>query len=113
MFVAPPPVSLTLNLCTLQLGGLNGWVDVSAPECLLLTALAAAAGQRLDTPGMLEQARKSADAAGKRALEVQLVRLRKKLAKAGANSPSIKVIRGFGYQLCVPLTIHSSFTKPS
>jgi DNA-binding response OmpR family regulator len=62
---------------------------------------------------MLERVGKAADAAAKRALEVQLVRLRKKLVRAGATSPTIKVIRGYGYQLCVPLTIHSSLTEHS
>jgi DNA-binding response OmpR family regulator len=110
---AMPPaastVSLTLNLRTLQLGGPLGWVDVSDPDCLLLKALVAGVDQRLDTPCMLERVGKSADALGKRALEVQLVRLRKKLAQAGAPVPTIKCIRGQGYQLCVPLEIrHSS-----
>ena len=102
---APRPVSLSLNLRTLQLGGPQGWIDVTDTECLLLKALAAAIDQRVDTPRMLEHAGKRADALAKRALEVQLVRLRKKLALAGAPAPTIKSIRGQGYQLCVPLEI--------
>jgi DNA-binding response OmpR family regulator len=105
MTVATLPASLTLNLRTLQLGGPQGLVDVSDPECLLLKALAAGTDQRLDTPRMLEHVGKSADAAGKRALDVQLVRLRKKLTQAGAPAPTIKCIRGQGYQLCVSLEI--------
>jgi DNA-binding response OmpR family regulator len=31
------------------------------------------------------------------------VRLRKKLADAGASDPSLKSIRGSGYQLCVAI----------
>ena len=110
---APSPVSLTLNLRTLQLYGPLGGVDVTDPECLLLKALAAGIEQRVDTPRMLKYVGKSDDAAAKRALEVQLVRLRKKLARAGAPAPTIKCIRGQGYQLCVPLAIHSSFTERS
>jgi DNA-binding response OmpR family regulator len=45
------------------------------------------------------------DDAGKKSLEVQIVRLRKKLENAGAASPTIKSIRSFGYQLCVPVTV--------
>ncbi len=105
MTSATYPFGLTLNLRTLQLGGPQGWVDVTDPECLLLKALAAHSGQRLDTANMLEQVGKCVDAAGKRALEVQIVRLRKKLVQVGASVPTIKVIRGFGYQLCVPLMV--------
>ena len=39
--------------------------------------------------------------ANKKALEVQIVRLRKKLQQAGALEPTIKAIRGQGYRLCV------------
>ncbi len=108
MTAAIKPVILSLNLRTLQLGGPQGWVDVSDPECLLLKALAAGPEQRLDTPSMLAQVGKSEDHIGKRALEVQLVRLRKKLAQAGAPTPTIKSIRGQGYQLCVSLEIRQS-----
>lgn len=103
---SPSPVSLSLNLRTLQLGGPQGRIDVTDTECLLLKALAAAIDQRVDTPRMLEHAGKRADTVAKRALEVQFVRLRKKLALAGAPAPTIKCIRGQGYQLCVSLEIH-------
>lgn len=97
--------SLTLNLRTLQLGGPRGWVNLSDLECTLLRALSDAAYQRLDTTQLLEHVGKSIDAQGKRALGVQLVRLRKKLAQAGAPEPTIKSIRGIGYQLCLPMEI--------
>ncbi|MEI7432090.1 MAG: helix-turn-helix domain-containing protein [Betaproteobacteria bacterium] len=113
MTTATTPLSLSLNLPTLQLGGAYGWVDVTDAECLLLKALAHSAEQRLDTAGMLECVGKPADHGGKHALEVQIVRLRKKLAQAGAKGPTIKVIRKFGYQLCVPLAINSSFPGQS
>lgn len=108
--IAASPLSLSLNLRTLQLGGPQGWVDVTDPESQLLKALAASADQRLDTDSMLAQVGKTGDPAGKRALEVQLVRLRKKLAQAGAPVPTLKSIRGRGYQLCVPLAIHPSLS---
>lgn len=99
------PLNLLLNPHTLQLGGPLGWVDVSAPECALLRAFCEAPNQRLDTPRMLEHVGKAADAAAKHALEVQIVRLRKKLELAGAPAPTIKVIRFTGYQLCVSVTM--------
>jgi DNA-binding response OmpR family regulator len=102
---APGPVNLCLDLRTLQLGGPHGWVGVSDPECRLLKAFTASTDQRIDAALLLEHAGKRDDAAAKRALGVQLVRLRKKLAKVGAPAPTIKSIRGQGYQLCVSLEI--------
>ena len=54
---------------------------------------------------MLELSGRPADEHGKRALEVQIVRLRKKLEQSGARGPSIKSIRGSGYQLCVQIAL--------
>lgn len=39
----------------------------------------------------------------KAALEIQVLRLRKKLQQAGAPSPILQAIRGWGYQLCVDI----------
>ena len=98
---------LTLDPLALQLRGPQAVVDVSSHECALLLAFAAAEDSRLDTGRMLDLSGKATDSLGKRALEVQLVRLRKKLADAGATEPTIKAIRGSGYQLCVPLEASS------
>ena len=105
MSTAKNPGNMTLNMRTLQLGGPKGWVDVSNADCLLLKALAASSDHRLDTASLLQSTGKSTDLVGKHALEVQIVRLRKKLASAGAVSPIIKAIRGVGYQLCVHLQV--------
>jgi DNA-binding response OmpR family regulator len=96
---------LALNPRTLQIGGPAGWIDISDAEYRLLEALAKAWQQRLDISSILEHVGKPDDASSKRALEVQLVRLRKKLVDAGAVAPTIKAIRGFGYQLCIPLAV--------
>lgn len=109
----PSSINLCLNLRTLQLGGPHGRIDVSDPECRLLKALADSTDQRIEAARMLEQVGKLDNPSAKRALGVQLVRLRKKLEQVGAPYPTIKCIRGQGYQLCVPLTIHSSFTGQS
>jgi DNA-binding response OmpR family regulator len=98
-------LSFSLNLRTLQLGGPSGWVDISDLDCTILRALAQSNAKRVDTGTLLQHAGKSVDTLAKRALGVQLVRLRKKLEKAGAPGPTIKSIRGRGYQLCVPLQI--------
>ena len=92
---------LMLNSATLQLKGPTATVDVSDAECSLLGAFATAVEQRLQTVRLMEIAgRKSAEPT-KAALEVQIVRLRKKLQQAGAPEPTIKAIRGQGYRLCV------------
>jgi DNA-binding response OmpR family regulator len=92
---------LTINPQTLQLTGPEGAVDLSDHECELLVALNRAKDRRLETWQLLELLGKEADENEKRALTVQFVRLRKKLAEAGASEPSVKSIRGRGYQLCV------------
>jgi DNA-binding response OmpR family regulator len=104
---------LTLRFNTLQLEGQAAVVDVSDIECCLLSALAAAPQQRLRTARLMEIAGRNSTEPTKSTLEVQIVRLRKKLEKAGALAPCIKAIRGTGYQLCVPLTVTNPFTAPS
>lgn len=99
-------LALTLNPSTLQLEGQGAVVDISDIECCLLSALTAAPEQRLPTEKLMEIAGRNSAAPTKGALEVQIVRLRKKLEQAGACPPCIKVIRGVGYQLCVPVSLH-------
>lgn len=98
---------LTLNPSTLQLGGSLGRIDLSDFECRLLRAFAESIGYRLETAD-LKAIDSQPDMLGKRTLEVRLVRLRKKLEQVGAPAPTIKSIRGVGYQLCVPLAISAS-----
>jgi DNA-binding response OmpR family regulator len=97
--------TLQLNPATLQLGGPHGWVDITDAECALLRALALSGTARLENAELLARVGKAIDEAAKHALEVRIVRLRKKLEQAGAIAPTIKAIRGFGYQLCVPLAV--------
>lgn len=94
---------LTLNTATLQLLGKTSAVDVSDTESSVLTAFTQSSGQRLDTAQVIAASGKDLS---KSTLEVLLVRLRKKLQHAGAAAPTIKAIRGTGYQLCVPLDLH-------
>lgn len=98
---------LSLNPRTMQLAGPGGHVDVSAQDHQILSALARARDHRLETWQLLEAIDKPADELETRALAVQIVRLRKKLEQAGANGPTIKAIRGVGYQLCIALTLDS------
>lgn len=100
-----PESTLSLNLRTLQLAGPHGRVDVSYSECTLLRIFAQTSAQRIDTADMLGHVGKLTGEGSKRALEVRIVRLRKKLEQAGARRPVIKAIRGLGYQLCIPLAV--------
>ena len=97
------PAALAINPQTLQLTGPQGVVNLSDHECQLLAALNRAKDRRLETWQLLELLGKDVDDNEKRALTVQFVRLRKKLADAGASEPSLKSIRGSGYQLCVAI----------
>jgi DNA-binding response OmpR family regulator len=102
--------AIQLNPATLQLGGPHGWVNITDPECVLLQALAQSTTARVANADLLARVGKAADETAKHALEVQIVRLRKKLEQAGAAAPTIKAIRGFGYQLCIPLALASERT---
>lgn len=97
--------TLSLDTTVLQLKGPQGVADVSDQESHLLSALARARDHRLETWQLLELTGKSTSATDKKALTVQIVRLRKKLTDVGAPEPTIKSIRSTGYQLCVGLEI--------
>jgi DNA-binding response OmpR family regulator len=100
-----PARQLILNPQTLQLQGPLGVVNVSHCETVLLSAFAEALDHRLDIAQLIDCLGKTADGMSKGTLEVQIVRLRKKLEQAGGAAPNIKAIRGAGYQLCLPLTV--------
>ena len=101
-----------LNTASLQLQGPEATVNVSDAECLLLGAFAQSVEQRLSNEQMTVIAAKGGAAVSKTTLEVQIVRLRKKLEQAGATAPNIRSIRGVGYQLCVPLIVNRDFVSP-
>ena len=104
--------AITLSLRIRQLVGTLGKVDVSKREADLLVAFAKAPDNSLETPLRLSISCVTNDEAGKHTLEVQIVRLRKKLEQAGASSPTIKSIRSQGYQLCVPLIVQPFIHHP-
>ncbi|MFA7242201.1 MAG: response regulator transcription factor [Sulfuricellaceae bacterium] len=107
--VRPAPALVTghlrLNPATLQLSGPRSTIDVSDQECSLLIAFSKARDHRLENWQIIELSGKPFEEFSKSALEVQIVRLRKKIENAGAPPPTIKAIRGAGYQLCCPLMV--------
>lgn len=94
-----------LNRAGLFLQGPQGGVSLSAHEAAMLSALARAPGHRLESWQLIESSGKADADLSKNTLEVQIVRLRKKLMQAGAADQPIKAVRGQGYQLCIEVTV--------
>lgn len=80
-------------------------VALSANEVALLAALARASDCRLEFWQLMNYSHRTQTEVGKNALEVQIVRLRKKMASVGAPEGAIKGLRGWGYQLCIPIKV--------
>jgi DNA-binding response OmpR family regulator len=93
--------ALTLNLDATVLQGPQGRSSLSSHESAILAAFVRAKDHVLETWQLIALTEKDVTEANKKALEVQIVRLRKKLQQAGAQEPTIKAIRGQGYRLCV------------
>ena len=87
------------------LSGPNGDLSISSDEFAILSALARAAGNRLETWQILEAIGQELSRSSKASLEVRMVRLRKKFALIGSSTACIKSIRLSGYQLCIKLKI--------
>jgi DNA-binding response OmpR family regulator len=98
---------LTLDATAMTLSGGRGendTVGLSANEVAILSALSKAVGGRLEFWQLMHHSHRTHAQIEKNALEVQMVRLRKKLAAIGADG-AIKGLRGYGYQLCIPVTV--------
>lgn len=97
---------LTLDQARLTLClGAGQSIGLTPPEANLLTAFTRAAEHKLENWQLIELLGKDAAQDPKAALEVQIVRLRKKLQQAGASQPGIVSIRGWGYQLCTRILL--------
>ena len=92
-----------LNSTTLILQGPNNSVNLSANEARIISTFARALEHRLEYWQLMELS--GNDNISKRTLEVQIVRLRKKLIEAGGQKHPIKSIRNVGYQLCVDVGV--------
>lgn len=97
---------LRLNEATLELTGVHT-VVLTRTEAALLKTLAQAQDRRVETFRLLERTNRDVDAKAKASLEVQMVNLRKKIAAAGYPQPSVRAIRGEGYELLCPLRLVS------
>lgn len=94
-----------LDIQKMQLIG-TGIVDLNTEETAILKALIEAPMQRLPYFRLLELTKKDFTDKGKSALEVQFVRLRKKLQQAGLSKDAIKVNWGDGYQLTTQIQLN-------
>lgn len=74
-------------------------------ELAILKALAESSDNRLQYWRLLEAMGKDVDDLTKANLEVQVVRLRKKLISIGMQAPAIKALHKEGYQLIEPVQI--------
>ena len=80
-------------------------IGLTAAEAAMLKAFSLAADHRLESWQLIELLDKNAAQDPKAALELQIVRLRKKLTEAGALQGTIKAIRSWGYKLCFPIRL--------
>lgn len=80
-------------------------VNLSAGETAILATFCRAPGQRVAYWQIAETLGLDLQNYAKASLEVRIVRLRKKLVEAGAESVCIEAVRGHGYQLCITLQV--------
>ena len=90
--IAPGEGELILNL-----EGFEGPLD-------LLLALAERPNRALSRGQLAELLHEPADEVG-RAIDIRIVRLRKKLRQPQTNEPTILAVRGQGYQLCISIVL--------
>ncbi|WP_408034257.1 helix-turn-helix domain-containing protein [Thiorhodovibrio winogradskyi] len=78
---------------------------LSDSECRLLLAFVRAEQNRLENWQIAEILDMDLDHFNKAALELHLVRLRKKIHTSSAAPSAIRAIRGRGYQLSLPIQL--------
>ncbi|WP_346309138.1 response regulator transcription factor [Limnohabitans sp.] len=99
-----PGLTLSQQQMSLSKNGHKA-VSLSAAETAILITLARAPGQRAAYWQIAETLGLDPQTYAKASLEVRIVRLRKKLLEAGAETGCIEAVRGHGYQLCVAVQV--------
>ena len=94
----PIEQALMLHTRTFELVG-DERVLLTDTEVKLLAALAQAMDRSVPSHRLLELTGREVDARTKASLEVQMVKLRKKIAQAGYAAPSIRAFKNDGYRL--------------
>ena len=102
----PNAQRFTLNQQHMRIGKLGlPETALSASETSILVAFSRAPGQRIAYWQIAETLGLDLETYAKASLEVRIVRLRKKLVDAGADSNCIEAVRGHGYQLCTAIQV--------
>jgi DNA-binding response OmpR family regulator len=84
----------------MELIGPSASADLTAGEQAILSALALAPGQTLARWQLMEVLSTGEESPSASALEMRIARLRKKLTRVGAETPTIKSLHKVGYTLC-------------
>lgn len=100
-------VDIALSMIGLCLTSNKGVVNLSKSDASFLKALAMAPENRLPYWRLFEVTERSANELAKSQLELQVFRLRKKLAEIGISENFIKSIRSEGYQLTQSIRIEA------
>ncbi len=90
---------------SLLLGLVGQEVGLTIREVAVLTAFLRAPDQRMELWQLIELLQTDAATDPKSAVELHIVRLRKKLQQAGELGTTLQAIRGWGYQLCCEIII--------
>ena len=98
---------LALNVLRMTLISPDGEAGISKSDTALLKALATASDRRLAYWRLFEVTERAPSDAAKGQLELQIFRLRKKLAEIGVPEDLIKSVRKEGYQLTQQIRIES------
>ena len=100
----PKEQALVLYARTFELVG-EQRVLLTDTEVKLMTSLAQAIDRTVPSYRLLELTGREVDVRTKASLEVQMVKLRKKIAQAGYKAPSIRAIKNDGYRLMCPVRL--------
>ncbi len=95
--------SLTINKASREIINDTQNIRLSDAECKLLYQFALSGSRGLERWEIAEILGMNLDAEIKKALEVRITRLRKKLQKCGAPQTAIIAKRGYGYTLTIPV----------
>lgn len=98
-------VGFRLDQASRTLHGPSGSVALSVSEVAVLAGLCRAQARRLETWQIMGLVGEDPASYTKASLEVRVVRLRKKLIQVGGSARSLPSLRGFGYQLAIPVRL--------
>lgn len=103
------PDALTLDVRKMTVSFPSGKAaSLTSTEVALLSAFNLAPDRRVEKWQLIEALDKESANDPVATVELVIVRLRKKIKLLGVSDHSIKVIRNYGYQLCLPMKVVNS-----